>query len=63
MLLAQESRLWSPLFDPDAIKVGAWLRENVPPDAVVMHSNSHVQPSASLAARPSLVAYFGWCGV
>jgi hypothetical protein len=25
-----------------------------------MHSNSHVQPSASLAARPSLVAYFGW---
>ena len=27
---------------------------------VVMHSNQHVQPSASLAARPSLVAYFGW---
>lgn len=25
-----------------------------------MHSNSHVQPCASLAGRPSLVAYYGW---
>jgi hypothetical protein len=36
------------------------MMENTGRSDVVMHSNQHVQPSASLAARPSLVAYFGW---
>jgi hypothetical protein len=36
------------------------MMDNTGRSDVVMHSNQHVQPSASLAARPSLVAYFGW---
>ena len=48
------------MFDRDAIEAGNFIRANTPRDAVIAHSNQHVQPSASLAARKSLVAYFGW---
>ena len=48
------------LLDQDAIKMGEWIKTHVARDAVIMHSNYHVQPSGAIAARPSLVAYFGW---
>lgn len=48
------------LLDEDAHRMGEWVRRHVPPQAVVMHSNYHVQPSGALAGRPSLVAYYGW---
>jgi len=60
MLVAQESTIWSPMFDADGLRLAEFMKEHVPPKAVVLHSNQHVQPSASLAGRPSLVAYFGW---
>jgi hypothetical protein len=48
------------LLDQDALKMGEWIKTHVARDAVIMHSNYHVQPSGAIAARPSLVAYFGW---
>jgi hypothetical protein len=50
----------APLFDADGMAVGAFFLRHTPPDAVTMHSNGHVQPSFTLAGRPSLVAYYGW---
>jgi len=60
MLVLSEYRQSAVLFDADARRVGAWFKENTGPTDLVAHSNSHVQPPASLAGRPSLVAYYGW---
>ena len=60
-MLYQESVAGNaPLFDADGMAVGAFFLRYTDPHAVVMHSNAHVQPSFSLAGRPSLVAYYGW---
>jgi len=48
------------LIDVDVQRMGEWIKDNVHPRAVVMHSNYHVQASGAIAARPSLVSYFGW---
>jgi hypothetical protein len=48
------------MLDEDALAMGRWVKAHVPKDAVVMHSNYHIQPSLAVAGRPSLVAYFGW---
>jgi hypothetical protein len=47
----------SPLFDHDGYALAEFMLKHTRPDAVVMHSNGHTQPSFSLAGRPSLVAY------
>jgi hypothetical protein len=61
IMLYQESRENNGvLLDKEAINVGQWILKNTPSDAVILHSNWHVQPSGCLAGRPSLVAYYGW---
>jgi hypothetical protein len=60
ILLMRESMMYHQLFDPDAIAMGKYIRENIPPKAVFAHKDYHIIPSLSLAGRPSLLAYTGW---
>ena len=60
MLLAQESRHTGVMLDRDAIETGEWIAANTPKKAVFVHNNYHIEPSGSIAARPTLVAYYGW---
>ncbi len=42
------------------MQVGAWIRANVAPKAVMVHRDVHITPSGCLAGRPTIVAYNGW---
>lgn len=57
-------RVSGPCLHPVPLSRACFHSLAVPPcyavQDLVAHSNSHVQPCASLAGRPSLVAYYGW---
>jgi hypothetical protein len=59
-MLAREYGMNHVMLDEDQLATGAWIREHVPPKAVVLHNDIHITPSGSVAGRPSLVAYSGW---
>ena len=40
--------------------MAAFLKENVPPKAVIVHRDIHITPAGCLSGRISLVGYNGW---
>ena len=60
MMIKREFGLYHQMLDEDQLQMAAYIRENVPPKAVVIHRDVHIMPSACLAGRTSLLAYNGW---
>jgi hypothetical protein len=48
------------LLDEEQMDTAAFVREHIPPKAVILHNDIHITPSGTLAGRPSLVGYTGW---
>ena len=40
--------------------MAAFLKETVPPKAVILHRDIHISPAGALSGRISLVGYNGW---
>lgn len=61
MMIMREYGLNHVMLDEQQLVTGAWIKEHVPPKAVVVHKDVHITPSGSIAGRPTLVAYTGKC--
>jgi hypothetical protein len=65
-LLDQIPRLLVPteqmpvIFGTDAISMGNYIKENIPQNAKIITTSTHLNPVSSLAGMPALVGYPGW---
>jgi hypothetical protein len=48
------------IFNTDAIDMASFIRQNIPEDAQILTSSTHLNLVSSLAGRPTLVGYPGW---
>lgn len=60
MCLMREYNMHYVMGTRDMIEMGRYIRENVPPKSVMLHSDFHINPSSTFAGRPSLISFTGW---
>lgn len=58
--VTREYRLFNVLYDPDAIAIGEYMRNELPPKGVTLHRDTHLTPAGYYAGRPCLVSFAGW---
>ncbi len=60
LAVVRESQLHYQFHNADDIAAGEWIAVNTPKDAVVLASDWHAQPAATIAGRTLVMGYRGW---
>jgi hypothetical protein len=60
LAVLRESSLHYQFHSANDIAIGEWIAANTPKDAIILTSDWHAQPAATIAGRPLVMGYRGW---